>query len=571
MTRTFTLLAAAAMAVAAPARGEAKTFRYDATPGARRVFQFKTQTEMIVTSPEGKTRRVLEVPIRREILVVETQADPAETRVVIAEVPGIQRLIAYEKNGTSQLEMIPESRRTQALPPLLASHRQDPTGRPVKGPDEPKQAMQAIDRAVAELRFLPKQPIGPETPVTWKVDLGIATLTVTTTYAETVRASGTESVVLDATGDLVFTGDLGERIAVETLKTRSIWALDGSGLVSQRGTLVLEEKAGESTQRITRTWEEQLAESGQLTPEALAEAKANLGIIEQAMTDAGAGKFDEALKALETYVANHPKGAWTPAVRNLQMSLAQRKIVSQPAPPARLRLMLRDLQARRDQAGAGGGKEQVARFDQTLRQIASVNAKQILMDAADPDPIVRDLATFGLAFLDDPQAAPQLKGLVNDPSAQVRGTALVSLAIREEPIKPAVLKKRLADEDARTRAAAALVARTTLEPGSPTVKEVLPAILNILTTDLPWARSTATVSLVRLAPKGHAGAVKALIDAHAAETENALKQLYRAALKDLTGVEADTVEPYRAWLKEHGGAASSAPKTPGTDTPAPKG
>jgi len=573
MTHAFRLLAMAAVAaVLAPqARGQAKPLRYSMPPGTRRVLQLTTQTETLVTTADQTARQVIEVPIRREILVIETKADPAEIRVVIAETPSSERLVAYEKNGTSQLAMVPESKRTRTLPPLLAAHRQDTTGRPLQPPPKPKQAMEAIDYAIAELRYLPIEPLAPKTPATRQVDLGVATLTLTTEYAETARVGTTTAAVLDTTGQLVFKDELGKRITVHTLNARSVWALDGSGLVSQRGTFSLTEKAGEATQKLTRTWEERLEERGQLTPDALATATTNLGIIEKAMTDAQANQFDEALKALEAYVAANPKGAWTPAVRNLQTSLAQRKVVSQPVQPSRLRLMLRDLQARRDQAGARGGNAQVAQFDRTIRQVVAVNAKQILMDAADPDPIVRDLATFGLAFLDDPQAVQQLQALVGDPSSQVRGTALVSLAIRAEPVKMSVLKERLADEDARTRGAAALLARSTIKPDDPATKDLLPAVLAVLSADLPWARNTATMTLLHLAPKGNVAAAGALIQAYGAETEQPLKTLYLAALRELTDVEADAIEPYQAWLKEKGGAAPAAPKPAPKDTPTPKG
>jgi hypothetical protein len=551
---TLLLAVAATAAVASTAYGQAEPLRYDVSPGARRVFERSTQTDIQVRSDQKTTRRVTEVSARRELVVVETGDDPPMMRVVTLETPSGERLVAYEEDGQDRMADVPPAQRFRPMPPLLAAHRRDLTGRPQEPPPPPEQPMQAIDRAIAELQYMPPGPVGPDKPLTREVNLGVARLAMTVTQVEAAAAGEANAVVCQTTCRLTFGGEFADRIQVTRLEARTAWARDGSGLLSQRGTLVLDEKAGEATQHLTRTWEERLQEAGRLTPSALAKAKENLETLEKAMADARAGELDAAVQALQGYLQANPDGAWTPAVRSLHAALAQRRLVAQPVKPSRLRLMLRDLQTSRDRAGAGGNRDGLAQIDATLRQIVRVNAKQILMDAADPDPIVRDLAAFALAFLDESQTKERLQSLARDPSAQVRGTALVSLAIRNEGIDRDLLLKRLADEDDRVRGAAALLAVRTYEPGSEDAKAVLPGLLEALTADNPWTRTNAASAVAKLAPKGSVPAVRALLAAHEKESEPRLKQHYRAIMTDLTGVRADTAEPYQTWLKDHGGA-----------------
>jgi len=507
---------------------------------------------MQVRAGEKTSRRVTEVSARREVLVVEATDDPPEMRIVTLETPTGERLVAYEEDGQDRLGEIPEAKRLRPMPPLLAAHRRDLTGRPVETPPPPQKPMQAIDRAIAELQYLPPGPVGPDAPLTREVNLGIARLQTTTRQVEAKEAGGTPAVVLQTTARLAFTGDFADSIAVSKLEARSAWAADGSGMLSQRGTLVLDEKAGQATQHLVRTWEDRLQETGRLAPAALAKARQNLETLEKAMADARAGNLDAAVQTLQTYLEANPDGTWTPAVRSLHAALAQRRLVAQPVKPARLRLMLRDLQTTRDRAGASGNRERAAQIDAALRQIASVNAKQVLMDAADPDPIIRDLATFALAFLDDAQTPQRLRALANDASSQVRGTALVSLAIRGEGLERDRLLARLGDEDPRVRGAAALLAQRSYKRGDEAVAAILPLLFPCLSADLPWARSNAALAIARLAPKGSAKAVRAILEAHEKESEDRLKQLYRTALKELTGVEARDIGPYQKWLQEKG-------------------
>ncbi len=555
MRRTLTLALVLATAVAAPVLAQADPLRYDVSPGVRRVFDRNTRTDVQVRSGEQTSRRVTEVSARREMLVVETQDDPPQMRVVTLETPSGERLVAYEENGEDRLGRIPEARRFRPMPPLLAAHRRDLTGRALETPPAPQDAMGAIDRAIAELRYLPRKPVGPDSPVTREVDLGAARLQLTTASVPGgAGGDGPPAVVFQTTGRLTFGGEFADRIRVTRLEARTAWARDGSGLLSQRGTLVLDEKAGEAAQHLTRTWEERLQESRRLAPAALAKAKKSLETLEKAMADARAGNLDAAVSTLQAYLDANPEGTWTAAVRSLHASLAQRRLVTEPVKPARLRLMLRDLQTSRDRAGASGKRDALAQIDATLRQVTGVNAKQILMDATDPDPIVRDLAAFALAFLDGPQVSERLRALTEDPSGQVRGTALVSLAIRGDPLDRDPLLERLKDEEPRVRGAAALLAGRIYIRGDANAEAILPALLDALKAELPWTRTNAASAVATLAPKGAAPAVRALIEAHQKESEDRLKQLYLAVMKELTGVEADTAEPFRTWLKDQGGA-----------------
>ncbi len=559
--RRLTLATAAVAVLAVPALGQATRLRYDVSPGMRRVFQRTTRTETVVTAGGRTRRQVTETPARRDILVVETKDDsqgdpngPAQMRIVSLETPAGRRLVVLEEDGEDRLAEVPEANRLRPMPPLLAAHWRDLTGRPTSEEPEPAQPMQVIERVVAELAYLPVDPVGPETPETRRVDLGIARATLTTRQVEKRAVGGARAVVLETEAAVAFTGEWADRISVKTLKARHAWAADGSGLLSATGTLVLDETADEADQHLKRTWETRLQEAGRLAPDALQKALANLEALEKAMADAREGNLDAAVKALKAYLEANPDGPWTPAVRNLQSALAQQKLLTQPVEPARLRLMLRDLQARRDRAGARGDRQRVAQIDQTLRQVARVNAKQILMDAVNPDPVARDLATFGLAFLDTPEAAGQLRTLAGGKSSRVRGTALVSLAIRREALEADTLLARLRDQEPRVRGAAALLAGRTLERGGARVAEFVPPLVEILEVQLPWARSNAAAALGRVAPKGSVQAVRGLVRAHEKEPEDALKQLYRAALEALTGLEAGDLEPYRKWLRGKGAA-----------------
>jgi len=571
MRRSLAVLAVAALttALAGPAFGAGGPIRlrYRVRPGLRRVYEDLRRTETVVESGGSTSRRVTEIRATREVLVVETGDDPPQMRLVTLETPTGERLVALEENGRDRLGEVPETQRLRPMPPLLAAHRRHLTGRPLAEPPPLKTPMRALELAIAELGYLPDDPVGPDRPAVRKVDLGIAQVEVTTRLlapeAGTPPAEGSDALVLENVATVTFTGPWAEKITVRTLRNRAAWAADGSGLLSVRGTLVLEERAGKAVQHLTRTWQTRRTHTDHLDPEALAKTKANLETLERAMADARAGRLDSAVDALGRFIQAEPDHPWTPAVRSLHAALIRQRLISQPVKPARLRLMLRDLQASRDRAAARGQQQVIAQIDQTLRQVVRTNAAQVLADAADPDPIVRDLAAFGLAFLDDPQAPLRLRAMATgDPSAQIRGTALVSLAIRGEKAEPDLLLKALKDENDRVRGAAALLAAKTLKRTGDAGTDLVPALAAALTSDLAWTRTNAAAALGNLAPKGSLPAVQALADALEKETEAGAKTVYLAALEALTGVKSPdrSVEPYRTWLRTHqkGGSGTAA-------------
>jgi len=537
MRRSLAVVSVAALtaALACPVCGAEGTrrLRYRVRPGLRRVYEDLRRTETVVASGGSTSRRVTEVRASREVLVVETGDDPPQMRLVTLETPTGERLVALEENGQDRLGEVPEAQRLRPMPPLLAAHRRHLTGRPLAEPPPLKTPMQALELAIAELGYLPEDPVGPDRPAVRKVD---------------------DALVLENVATVTFTGPWAEKITVRTLRNRAAWAADGSGLLSVRGTLVLDERAGQAVQHLTRTWQTRRTSTDHLDPDALAKTKANLEALERAMADARAGRLDSAVDALGRFIQAEPDHPWTPAVRSLHAALIRQRLISQPVKPARLRLMLRDLQASRDRAAARG-QQQV--------QVVRTNAAQVLADAADPDPIVRDLAAFGLAFLDDPQAPIRLQAMASgDPSAQIRGTALVSLAIRGEKAEPDLLLKALKDENARVRGAAALLASRTLKRTDAAAADLVPALAAALTSDLAWTRTNAAAALGNLAPKGSLPAVRALADALEKETEAGPKTVYLTALEALTGVKSPdgSVEPYRTWLRTHqkGGSGTAA-------------
>ena len=544
--------AAVALLLMAPvALGQAPALRYKVSPGQRRVYERSVRTETVVRSEKGSRRIVTEVPVRREELVVETKAEPPSMRVATLEVPVGERILAMEENGQDRLGAIPAAKRLRPLPPLLSSYWRDLRGRPIEKPPLPEAPMQAIERVREEMQYLPQESVTPGQTWSREVDLGLAKAVITTKFAEQRAEGGTPAAVLESTATVDFIGDYAHRIKVKNVTSRMAVAMDGSGRLSHSGSMTIDEKIEGAEQHVVRSWQEKFIEMSSLAPDALARARKNLGQLEKAMVHARANELDDAIKTLDAYLKEDPQGAWTPAVQNLRAALSQRALLTNPVAAPRLRLMLRDLQAARDQAGGQeDGAERIAQVDQTLRRITKVNAKALLMDAADPDPVVRDLAAFGLAFCDDTQAPDRLKVMARDASGQVRGTALIGLAIQGRPIEHDLMVDLLKDANARVRGAAALVAARTIKKDDPKTAALLPLLLENLKVASPWARVNTVGSIAALAPSGSVPAVRALIDALKAEKEERLKPAYLAAMKQITGVDANQVAPFEEWLKK---------------------
>ena len=554
------------LAAAPPALGQAIALQYRVSPGQRRVYERVLRTDTTVRFEKGSTRNVLEMPGRREDLVVETKAEPSSIRMVTLDAPAGERLVGLEENGQDRLAAVPEARRLRPVRPVLSAYWRDLSGRPTESLPVPEVPAQAITRLQEEMRYLPDKPMAPGQTSSREVDLGVAKAVITTKFVEQRGEGAVAAAILESSAAVTFAGELAKRIQIQRLVSRLAFAADGSGPLWQSGSLALTETIEKAEQRVVRSWEERLAETSTLSPEALAKAKGDLDQLEKAMAHIGKGELDTAAELLDAFLKANPTNAWTPAIRDLQADLAQRRLLTQAVAAPRLRLMLRDLQNARDQASAGGrDPAALADVDETLRRVATVNVKTLLMDAADPDPIVRDLAAFGLAFVDDPQARDRLEAMTQDASGQVRGTALIGMAIQGRAIEHQTMKNLLRDSAPRTRGAAALLVTRTVTKDDPKAAELVVLLIENLGVTHPWARVNAISAIVRLAPSGSVPAARALIDACKAEKEAPLKLVYLDALKRITGVDGTELAPFEAWL-----AKQPAPPPDATE-PKPKG
>jgi hypothetical protein len=560
------ILAALTFAVCAlaPAAEAQMKLQYRLETGGERVYERVVRSETVVTAGNQTRKTVTEVPLTRRELTIEKKDDPPSTRIVTLDTPVGERLLLFEESGIDRLSTVPEASRLRPMPPMLASQWRDLRGMPLEKPEAPDDPTRALEFVQADMRYLPEGPVKPGDTWTREVAYGEAKAVITTTYAEQKAVGDVPCAVLQSSAKVTFAGDKAARINVGAMTSEMAWAIDGSGWQTHRGTLEVTEKAAESdvTQHVVRTFQETLTGRGKADEARLAKARANLEKLEQAMAKVRTEDLDGALAMLLEYLRDNPDDAWVPAVQNLHSGLTQQRMLTQPVPAPRLRLMLRDLQTARDQAGAQGGPQRLAQIDQAIRQVAKVNAKAILVDAADPDPVSRDLAAFGMAFLEDPMAVDRLKQLAGDASAQVRGTAAIGLAIHAKGLPAAALKKLFEDDDVRVRGAAALLVSRTVKPDDPAAAEVRTLLARNLVSPSAWTRMNTVTSLATLAPDGDVAIAKALVDAHNAEKEDRLKPAYLAALRKVTGLEGKTIAAYEAWV-----AKQPAPDAP----PAPKG
>ena len=556
-----------ALLLAAPvALGQAITLQYKGAPGERRVYERILRTDITVRSDKGTVRTVNEIPGRRQDLVVEIRAQPPSVRVVTLEIPAGERLVVFEENGQDRLATVPEAQRRRPLRQVLSAYWRGPSGRPTEKQPVPKAPVQAISRLQEEMRYLPEKPVAPGQTWSREVDLGVAKAVITTKFVEQRAEGGIAAAILESTAVVTFAAEYAERIRIETVTSRTAFATDGRGRVSQSGSMTVTEKVEKAEQRIVRSWQGRLAETSSLAPDALKKARSDLDNIEKAMAHVGKGELDAGIGLLDAFIRANPTNPWTPAIRGLHGDLAQRRLLTQAVPAPRLRLMLRDLQAARDRASRKGhDSPELMQVDGTLRRVAAVNVKTLLMDAADPDPIVRDLAAFGLAFVDDPQASDRLEAMIKDASGQVRGTALIGMAIRGRAIEHPTMMALLKDSIPRVRGAVAFLAARTVPKDDPKAAGVVAAMIENLGTDQVWARVNTISAIAALAPTGSVPAVRAIIDACKAETQEQLLPAYFAALKQITGVQGTALAPFEAWL-----AKQPAPK-PEASKPKPKG
>ena len=574
MMKTSALCAAAAAALAAALAGQAAfaqaapmTFKYD--PGQVRLYERSVRTETLTRMGTDTRRTVTEIVVQRREQVLEAQTEPPGGRILVIDTPGPDRLITYEENDKDLLANIPEQNRSRPLPPVLAAQRRDPRGQTADRPEKATDPNQAIEMLTGEIRLPPPEPLKPGDSTSRKIDLGIATATITTKYIDQRSEDLTRCAVLSATATVAFTGDVAKRLTVEKTTSQTTLALDGSGLVAHNGTAVIVERGEGGEQRITRTYQEKLVRSEILPAPQQEKAKADMARIDKVFDQIKGKDLDGALAALEKLIQENPQPTWTRALQSLHAAVMEQRLLTQPVPPARLQAMLQDFKNNRDRL-ATQGHPQVAQMDQLIRQVATVNLKTLLEQAADPDPINRDLAAFGLGFVQDAQAAQRLLAMSKDASPQVRGSAVIALAIQGNPLDPAALTALLKDADARVRGAASFLAARTLKRGDPQATAVVPLIVDNLKADNPWTRLQAVAGVAMLAPKNSVQAAAALIAAAKAETEERLRPIYLQGLKAVTDIDSSTLATYEEWLKRQPGApAVPAPPAPVPALPAP--
>ena len=572
--KTSALCAAAAAAWAAALAGQAAfaqaaplTFKYE--PGQVRLYERSVKTETQTRMGRNTRRTVNEILVQHQEQVLEAQAEPPGGRVLVIDTPGPDRLITYEENGKDLLASIPEQNRSRPLSAVLAAQRRDPRGQAADRPEKAADANQTMEILYSEIRLPPPEPLRPGDSTSRKIDMGIATATITTRYIDQRSEGLSRCAVLSTTAAVAFTGDMAKRLTVEKMTSQTTLALDGSGIVAHNGTTTLLEQAEGGEQRVTRTYQEKLVRSEILPAPQQEKVKADMARLDKTFDQIKGKDLDGALAALEKLIQENPQPTWTSALQSLHAAVMQQRLLTQPVPPARLQAILQDFKNNRDRMAAQG-HPQVAQIDQLIRQVTTVNLKTLLEQAVDPDPINRDLAAFGLGFVEDAQVAPRLLAMSKDASAQVRGSAVIALAIQGNPIDPAALTALLRDADTRVRGAASFLAARTLKRGDPQAAAVLPLILDNLKADNPWTRLQAITGVALLAPKNSVQAAAALIAAARAEKEERLQPVYLQGLKAVTDIDSSTLATYEEWLKRQPGApAIPALPAPVSAPPAP--
>jgi hypothetical protein len=540
---------AAGLLGSAAAAAQPRTLLYHPKVGERSVFNQVSKSSVMTEAGDQKAADTSEASFTETELVVEEMPNPPSVRVAVYRT-GVERQTSLTENGRDRLADVPEEQRAQQVAPNLAIQvrlfNRAPADEVPKVTD-PKEALSVL---AFQLRILPSQPV--KVGDTWdrEIDVGALKATLSWRFIEEKTVNGRPCAIIETSAKAAFTGNLAGVLTIEKMVSTAAEALDGSGRQSETFAFTLAEKGEKAVRRSTRSVETKLAETKAVTPEQLAKAQADLQKIEEAVKYAGADDLDKALSMLSTYMAQDPDGEWTPAVRGLFTSLQDQYIMTKPIPPMRLRAVLKDLQTKHDRAIAGGNPADITTMNRIIHQIVLVNLQTLLGEAVNPDPIVRDLAAFALAFANDPGARTKLLALAEDHSSEVRGTATISLAIQGQAVQQDLLVARLKDPDERVRGGAVLLAARTLKPADPATATVLPLVIGVLKADGVWARANAIQAVAGLAPKGSKDAAAALIAAYKAEKQDALKPAYLAALAQVTDLKADSIEPYEAWLKK---------------------
>ena len=570
---------AAILTVAQDARGQMFTLHVKYEPGQVKVYERSVRTETTTQAGQQARKTVTDIIVRHQATVLEVLPDPTGAKMAVLETPGPERLVGYEEGGKDLLPKVPEQSRSRPLSPAWATQYRDSHGDSTGWHQKVGDPNAALESVLGETRALPPDPIKVGDTWTRELDLGVAKAVIATKCTGQRVEGTTPCAVLETTATVTFTGDLAQRVAVDKVASQTAVATDSSGILSHSGSATISEKRPDGETRIVRTFQEKLVQTSRLEAAQLEKVKADAAMIEKALKQVADDDLDGALAAFQAFIKANAQSPWQLAVQNMHDAVLMRRLMTKPVTANQLRLMLQQLQTDRNRVAAQNDIPQLEQLDRTLRQIVGVNAKALLEETANPDVIARDLAVFGLAFLQEPKAAERLTAMAKDDSSQVRGTAVIGLAIQGKAVEPAMLKALLADAEPRVRGAAALLAQRTMKKDDPQAAAFLPQLAENLKVTLPWTRMNSAVALAELAPAGSPLAAAALIAAYKAETEQALKALktdYLRLLKVVTGVDASDVVPYETWAKEHpapegpaAGVSPAPPSAPPEKTPGP--
>jgi hypothetical protein len=440
-----------ALAIAAPAAFGQVTLRLKYEPGQAFLYDRNVKTESQIRAGKDTRRMTWELNVQRQELVMESRPEPAAGRVLTLDASSPEKLVGYEDNGKDVLANVPEQQRVRPLPPILSIQWRDLKNRPAEQPEKATDPSQALELLYGEMRMLPDEPVRAGDSWTRDVDFGVLKAKITTRFVDQRSENLVRCAVLAATAEVTFTPEFAKTLSVEKMTAQSVVALDGSAVIGFSGTAIIVEKGDNSQERVVRTYQEKLTRSERLESAILDKARADMERINKALGQSKADNLDGALATLEQFLKDNPQPGWAAAVQNVYGMLTQRRLLTKPVPAARLQVMLQELKNNRDRAATQSGPAQVAQLDQVIRQVTTVNLKGLQELMKDPDVVNRDLAAFGLGFVQDDQAGEALQTLAKDASPQVRGSAALSLGVRAKPVDTAIILALLKDVDPRVR------------------------------------------------------------------------------------------------------------------------
>jgi len=575
LTACAVLACTATLVPATIARGQPYTLRYNSQPGDQYVFEQTLRTETVLKQGENSRRTVTEQSGTREELTVEAKAEPPSVRVVIFEPPQQERLIAIEENGKDRLPDVPEDARRKTTPSQINLDERSLRGEPAEPIKPVENPTVALSLFFGATRYLPEQAVSPGDEWSHDADFGAVRGTVETKFVEVKAVGGLECAVLDVTATAALAGESAGRVTVEKIESRMSVALDGSGLQDMAATNVLSEKSESADQRVTRTFAAKRVKTTRLEGDGMAKARADAERLRRAFEQTQSDDLAAAVETLQAYIQEMPDGRWTPAVKTLHANVLQRRLLTKPLPQNDLRVVLRDLRRAHDQANAQGNTAALAAVRNAAGQVAAANLQALLKESSDEDPIIRELALFGLTFSADASARQKLVEMTKDASRSVRAAAAIGLAIQQKPVESDLLLRLLKDPEEQARGAAAILTYRTLKREDAGAAKVLPILIENLAMKNLWARAQTIGAIGLLAPAGSTQAVGAVLDAFKAETAEDLKPIYLNALEKITGVKGEDISVYEAWQAKEAAPEKGEPKAgetgePKEPKPAPK-